>query len=101
MAGQEYAWKVYAARDQIKVGKTQGRFTILDADSIQRLREKIEAIKQRSGGHPTEVRLMAALLYQGYGLYDAAADTLKPLVEQYPQNDNLASRLTLLDPSRD
>jgi hypothetical protein len=96
-----YSWTVDAltAKGRV-VASGGGTFLRLGPDRRKALAEAELKIRFKTTPGSAEERIQLALVHQEFGLYDQAADTLRPLAVQNPGAGGLTRRMNLLDPSR-
>ena len=98
--GQGYHWTIKAMSGSGLLAEGGSWFRVLSEEERAQMAGAVKSVMDRSGKDSAETKLSLALIYENYQLYDLAAEMLRPLATEHPDNNTMALMLEVLDPAR-
>ncbi len=97
--GRTLSWTLSAQKGGQAQAQAKGEFTVLSKESAASLKAEEGKLKAKRPAGSLEGQLFLSLLYQSYGLNDAAAEVLQDLDRKNPGNPGIKRRLEAINPS--
>ena len=97
--GRTLSWTLTAQKDGQAQAEAKGEFTVLSKEGAASLKAEEGRLKAKRPAGSLEGQLFLSLLYQSYGLNDAAAGVLQDLARKNPGNPGIKRRLEAINPS--
>lgn len=97
--GGQYTWTLTALKKGQPLASAEGSFGLLSEEENRTLRAEAKRLAARHSGESTEGRVALAMLYQGYGLKDDAAEILLTLRRQNPDNPAVKRQIGAINPA--